>query len=263
MLRPIGVSQAAWALGAGLSAGFVLGFLGAGGTVVGLPFFLYLSVMAPHSSLGTNALGVSMIATALFVVRLWRKEALVEHGVVFALPGLAGILVGAEIGLRYPGAGLVFLLGFVLFAIAGWLFFLGRRVRGTSPSSTTGSRPRISTSVVVRVIPVALAVGVASVFFGIGGGFMVVPSLSLAAGVELTQAVSAALLPIAAFAGLVGASYAVAGDASVWLALVMVPAGVLGGLFGIWLGRRVGKAAMYVIFAAFLALLGAYIVARG
>jgi uncharacterized membrane protein YfcA len=58
------------ALPAGVLAGLVLGYLGAGGTVVGLPFLLYLSRLPPHLALGTNAAGVSLIAIALLVWRL-------------------------------------------------------------------------------------------------------------------------------------------------------------------------------------------------
>jgi uncharacterized membrane protein YfcA len=42
-----------WAIFAGSLAGLVLGYLGAGGTVVGLPFVLYLAGLSPHIALGT------------------------------------------------------------------------------------------------------------------------------------------------------------------------------------------------------------------
>ena len=261
----LGISQAAmWAGIAGLAAGFILGLLGAGGTVVGLPFFLYLAVISPHTSLGSNALGVSMIALLLYAYRLWKRQTLVGPGLVYTIPGLGGILVGAELGVQYPGAGLVFLLGFVLIAISGWLFYLGRRVVGpNSDPPAPGPPGRLSAGRILKIAPAALAVGGAAGFFGIGGGFMIVPSLSLAAGIELTQAISTALLPIAAFAGLVGATYLRAGDANVLYSLVMVRAGALGGYLGIRLGMRIEKRAMYTIFAAFLALMGAYMVLQG
>ena len=48
-----------------------------------------------------------------------------------------------------------------------------------------------------------------------------------------------------------------------WLSAAMVPAGLLGGYLGIWAGKRIRKTTMYIIFAVFLALLGAYIIAGG
>lgn len=255
------ISQLLWAGGAGLAAGFVLGLLGAGGTVVGLPFFLYLAYVAPHTSLGSNALGVSAIAAALYLYRLRKGEALLMPGVVYAVPGLVGIYVGAGIGLQYPGSGLVFILGFVLLAIAGWLAYLSRAVGRAGVNGD--QRPKLTPGRILRIAPVALLVGGAAGFFGIGGGFMIVPSLSVASGIELTQSISSALLPIAAFAGVVGSAYLAAGDVNLWLSASMVPAGLLGGYLGISAGRKFSRKTMYVVFAAFLALLGVYIIAGG
>ena len=252
-----------WAAAAGLAAGFILGLLGAGGTVVGLPFFLYLALVSPHTSLGSNALGVFMIATVLYLYRLRRGESLVAPGVAYAVPGMAGILIGAQMGLGYPGAGLVFLLGFVLFAVAGWLLYLSRKVGRTLGAGANGGTGALSPGRIVRIVPVALAVGAAAGFFGIGGGFMIVPTMSLSAGIEISQAISASLLPIAGFAALVGLTYLRAGDVNLLLSAVMLPAGVLGGYAGVQLGRRIERRVMYVIFAAFLLLLGIYIVTAG
>jgi hypothetical protein len=79
---------------AGLISGFVLGFLGAGGTVVGLPFLLIFDRLGPHNALGTNALGVSLIAAALLIWRIRNKQILLTSGVMFALPGLVGVMQG-------------------------------------------------------------------------------------------------------------------------------------------------------------------------
>ena len=264
-MLPLGISEAvAWAGVAGLVAGFVLGLLGAGGTIVGLPFFLYLALLSPHLSLGSNALGVSMIALVLYAYRLSKGQALVTPGVAYTLPGLLGIFAGAQVGLRYPGAELVFLLGFVLFAISGWLFYLSTKL-GRAKGGPVDPRPpgRLSKGSLLRIVPLAFAVGGAAGFFGIGGGFMIVPTLSLAAGIELSQAISSSLLPIAAFAGLVGATYLGAGYVNLLYSAAMVPAGALGGYLGIQLGNRMERRAMYIVFAVFIALVGVYITLRG
>lgn len=254
-----------WAALAGLAAGFILGLLGAGGPVVGLPFLLYLADISPHPALGSNALGVSMIAAVLYGFRLRRREAIVAPGMAYAVPGMFGIYIGAQLGLHYPGTGLVFLLGFVLFAIAGWQFYLSAKVGGPHAPRTAppGSGVGVSRGSLLKTTPVALAVGAASGFFGIGGGFMIVPSLALTAGVELTEAISSSLLPIAGFAGVVGASYLRAGDVDLGLSIVMLPLGLLGGYAGIWLGKRITKTAIYRVFASFLALLGVYFIIHG
>lgn len=250
-----------WTALAGLGAGFVLGFLGAGGTVVGLPFFLYLVVLPPHTTLGTNAMGVFLIAAALSVYRFSKHEASLIHGVSFAVPGAAGILIGAQIGLHYPGAKLVFLLGFLLFAVAAWLYYLSFKI---NKSQAVQKQPdqNMTMGKLARMIPTAFAVGSAAGFFGIGGGFMIVPALALTANLELMQAAASSLLPIAAFAGLVGTTYLMAGQIQVWLSAIMLGVGIAGGFLGIKLSKRLGKTIMYRLFATFLVLLGLYILLR-
>ena len=67
---------------AGIIVGFVLGFLGAGGTVVGLPIFLIFSNLPGHQVLGTNAAGVAMVAASIFAWRLYKKDVSLLIGVI-------------------------------------------------------------------------------------------------------------------------------------------------------------------------------------
>lgn len=251
-----------WTALAGLGAGLVLGFLGAGGTVVGLPFLLYLVVLPPHATLGTNAMGVFLIAIALSAYRFSKHEVAWIPAVSFALPGVAGIILGAQIGLHYPGAKLVFLLGFLLFAIATWMYYLSTKVGNSQGAKSKTAYNTITRGKIMRMIPVAFSVGGAAGFFGIGGGFMIVPALALTANIELIQAAASSLLPIAAFAGLVGTTYLMAGQIDVLLSVIMFVAGMFGGFLGIQLGRRINKTTIYRIFATFLVLLGIYIILR-
>ena len=251
-----------WTLAAGGVAGFVLGFLGAGGTIVGLPFLFFLARLSPHHALGTNALGVSLIAAALLAWRLWHGEVPLREGIAFTLPGLGGILLGAHLGLLYPGRKLIFLLGILIFVVSGWMFYLSTRQPSTRDDPAADPIPRqprpFSKSSLLKIIPTAFAVGATAGFFAIGGGFMIVPGLMLAAGLDLGLAATSALLPISAFAALVGIDYFLAGSVNVRLSLLMLVAGLAGGGYGIWLSKRVAKKTMLRAFGIFLALLGLY-----
>jgi uncharacterized protein len=252
-----------WAgLMAGALAGFVLGFLGAGGTVVGLPVLLYFAGLEFHTVLGTNALGVALIATALLLGRLFRHELRVAEAVVFALPGILGILVGAQLGLVFPGQQLIILLSFVLVVVAGWMFYLSTRHDTAGlPSNqppTKIAQPPLDRKLFVRLIPLAFIIGVTAGFFGIGGGFMIVPGLIIAGSLSLKEAAASALLPIAAFAGLVGLSYWAAGSIDLGTAGIMLPSGIVCGLLGVWLATRFPRKIMQRIFAVALVAIGVY-----
>jgi uncharacterized membrane protein YfcA len=245
----------------GLAAGFILGFLGAGGTVVALPILLYLGRLRPHLTLGTNALGVSVIAAALLIWRTRAREVRLLDGIVFAAPGLVGIYLGSQIGMVYPGKKLIFLLGILMFFIAAWMFYLSTQTNDSSNQPIDQARELLSARKRLSImVVVAVAIGLVAGFFGIGGGFMIVPALIIVGGLDLNGAAATALLPIASFAALVGVGYFAAGDANIEMAVIMLLAGVLGGAGGIWLSKRLPKRAMQIAFAVFLTALGLYII---
>ena len=259
----------AWTLVAGLLAGFVLGFLGAGGTVVALPVLLFLAGLEPHHTLGTNALGVFLIAAMLFAWQVCRLRLPVMHGIWFSSFGIPGIYLGARLGLLYPGQKLVFLLGLVLFVVAGWMTYLSFRQPASIPGGAPGlgapgaaAAPGLQPLARSRIAAIgcsAFAVGLTAGFFGIGGGFMIVPALMLAGGIELSLAAPVALLPIAAFSGVVGVEYWHAGQILPLWSAGMLLAGIPSGAFGIWLSRRLSKVVVLRAFAALLVAIGLYV----
>jgi uncharacterized membrane protein YfcA len=247
-----------WAVAAGGVAGLVLGFIGAGGTVVGLPVLLYLAALRPHAAMGTNAAGVAVIAAALLLWRARHGGVPWREALTFTAPGVAGDIVGGRIGLVFPGQRLVFLLGILLFAVAGWLVVLSFQKAGPpAPGSPSGqgSRPWL-------LMLAGTLVGAVAGFFAIGGGFMIVPALALLGRLELVEAAAAGLLPIGVFAAAVSAQYFLAGDVSVGLAAAMLPPGVVAGALGAELARRMPRRALQRVFAVVLVAVGIYMSVR-
>ena len=242
----------------GVLAGLALGMLGAGGTIIGLPMFLYLGGPQGHAAFGTNAFGVTVIALLLLFWRVRGREIDVPLGIAFAIPGLIGIAIGARLGLLYPASKLVFLLSFLILIVAGWIGYLSTRPAATKP---TGRVP-IEKRHIVRIIPTAFVVGLISGFFAIGGGFLVVPGLALAAAIDLRSSGRTSLLPIAAFAGLDAIEYVLAGDVKYGWSGVMIAAGLAGGVVGIFLGDRLPLRTIQRSFAVFLAMIAVYMIAQ-
>ncbi len=249
-------------LGGALS-GLALGMLGAGGTIIGLPMLLYLGGPQGHAAFGTNAFGVGVIAALLLLWRVRNGEVNVLLGLAFALPGLVGIAIGAQLGLVYPATKLVFLLGFLIVAVAGWIGYLGLRRRPRGEVVDAAYTPvAFGARQVMYIVPTALAVGAISGFFAIGGGFLVVPGLALAASVDLRVSARSSLVPIAAFAGLDAIEYILAGDVRFGASGLMIVAGLVGGAAGIALGNRLALPTVQRIFAVFLAVVAAYMIAQ-
>jgi uncharacterized membrane protein YfcA len=102
-------------------------------------------------------------------------------------------------------------------------------------------------------------VGLLTGIVGIGGGFLVVPTLVLLAGVPMRQAVGTSLMVIAmnSAAGFVGYLGSVAID---WGFLAGFTALALAGMsVGIVASRRVSHAALKRSFAVFLILTGSFV----
>jgi uncharacterized membrane protein YfcA len=241
----------------GALAGLALGMLGAGGTIIGLPMFLYFGGPQGHAAFGTNAFGVTVIALLLLLWRVRSNEVDMLPGIAFAVPGLLGIAIGARLGLLYPAAKLIFLLSFLILVVAGWIGYLSTR-----PARGDAGQTRLDGRHIARIVPVAFVVGLISGFFAIGGGFLVVPGLALAAALDLRAAGRSSLLPITAFAGLDAVEYWLSGDVKLAISGVMIAAGLAGGGIGIVLGNRLPLPTIQRIFAVFLALIGAYMIAQ-
>jgi uncharacterized protein len=251
----------------GALAGLALGMLGAGGTIIGLPMFLYLGGPHGHLAFGTNALGVSVIALALMLWRRFRGEVDLLPGVVFAIPGLAGIGIGAHLSLLYPARRLAYLLSFLILVVACWIGYLGMRRSNDDPGAVdadAGAAPpqfAIDWRRVLWIVPTAFVVSLISGFFAIGGGFLVVPSLAIAGAIDLRAAARSSLLPITAFAGLGAIEYLYAGEASLTSSAVMILTGLIGGALGIVLGNKLPLQTLQRVFATFLGLVAIYMIA--
>jgi uncharacterized protein len=115
------------------------------------------------------------------------------------------------------------------------------------------------------LLGVGLAVGLLAGFFGIGGGFLIVPGLMLATGMPITAAIATSLVGIAAFGFATASTYALAGEV-VWRSVAfLVAGGVAGGAVGQMAGSRLSdhKPQLQSLFAGVVIVIGAYTLYRG
>lgn len=248
-----------WLLIAGLLAGFAVGFIGAGAAVIGLPFLLYVDNMAAGNALGTNALGVAFTIIAILLYRIYKKDVHVQAGLAFALPGLAGVYVGTLISRLFPSSEIIFLLGFLLFAVAGWMYYLSVKL-GKQEDSTNNKAENPTIKELLKLGVCGLGVGTACGFFAIGGGFMIIPGIMLAADFSLLDAIATGLIPFGLFSLWIGGEYWLNNSAQVVPSLYIMATGIVGGITGIWLSKHISKQKMQRLFAIFMLVLGIYMI---
>jgi uncharacterized membrane protein YfcA len=108
-------------------------------------------------------------------------------------------------------------------------------------------------------------VGLLSGFFGIGGGFLIVPGLVGATAMPLLNAIGSSLVSVTAFGATTALSYAISGLVDWPVAILFILGGAIGGFFGARLARRLAlrRRALTVVFTSVVALVGLYMVAKG
>ena len=127
-----------------------------------------------------------------------------------------------------------------------------------NPDSVPVARPRPT------IAGMGLATGTVSGFFGIGGGFLIVPALMLATGMPIMNAVSSSLVAVTAFGLTTAASYAWSGLVSWALAGLFVAGGIAGGLAGTRSARHLAerRGALNIVFAVVIIAVALYMLAR-
>jgi hypothetical protein len=133
------------------------------------------------------------------------------------------------------------------------LFVAVRMIRGVSPQAVERAAASPRSERIVRLVAIGFLVGLLAGLFGIGGGFLIVPSLVLLAGLRIQTAAATSLTIIALISTSGIASFFVAhGHLDLRLSALFV-AGSVGGLaLGSRLGRRVSGPWLRKAFAGFV-----------
>ena len=249
------------AIGSGGIVGFTLGLVGGGGSIMAVPLLVYVvGVASPHVAIGTSAVAVAASAAANLVGHARAHTVKWNCAAVFALAGIAGAAVGAHFGKLIDGGRLLTLFGALMIVIG--VLMLRPRKSGDNPQVKL---TRDSLHLLPWLAGIGFLVGALSGFFGIGGGFLIVPGLMAATGMPLINAVGSSLFAVTAFGLTTAASYAASGLVDWPLAGLFILGGAAGGLGGIALARRLSshKHALTRIFSAIVIIVGAYVTARG
>jgi uncharacterized protein len=248
------------AVACGSVVGFVLGLVGGGGSILAVPLLYVVGVPSPHVAIGTSAIAVAASAAANLAGHARAQTVKWPCAIIFAIAGMIGAAGGAHLGKMVDGSRLLMLFG-MLMVVVGILMLRPRKSSGNPDIKLTReTMPRM----LPMLIGIGLAVGALSGFFGIGGGFLIVPGLIGATAMPLINAIGSSLVSVTAFGLTTAASYAWSGLVDWRLAGFFVLGGALGGLLGIRLARHLAghKHALSHTFSGIVIAVGFYVVIR-
>lgn len=267
-------------LAIGVIIGAVLGLTGAGGSVLAVPLLMLLLGLDPATATGL-ALGVVAISSAYGAIqRIQKKEVLWIPALLFGVSGMLLAPVGRW--LAYAAGPQVIISGFALlsFMIASrmlWQSILKPEEAGVvradmSPAKEAGALLcRLSDTrqfdwrlrCMAGLTGGGALTGILSGFFGVGGGFLIVPFLNQLNSVSMRHAVATSLVIIAGVAGSGFVSH-LSHTVVDWLHLLWLGLGGIGGMvIGSLVASRIAGVHLQRIFAIIIVLMAFIILYRG
>jgi uncharacterized membrane protein YfcA len=245
----------------GSLVGLVLGLIGGGGSILAVPLLVYVvGVPSPHVAIGTSAIAVALSALSSLLGHARLGNVRWGCAIVFTAAGVLGAALGSTLGKAFDGGRLLLLFGLLMLVVAMAML---RRRSATETRFVPLTRDTAA-SLVPRLVGFGALTGTLAGFFGIGGGFLVVPGLIAATDMPLIAAIGSSLVSVTAFGITTAANYALS-DLIDWrLVVLFVTGGVAGSILGGRLAQRLSteKTTLTRIFAGIVAGAGLYIVWR-
>lgn len=243
-----------WLLAALLSiaVGLIVGLLGGGGSILTVPMLVYVLRVGPEQAVATSLLLVFATSAVGVAAHAGGSSVRFRIGLAFGLSGMVGAAAGGQLARFIPGFWLLVLFALVMVATA-----VGMLLRRESPGpSTPVSLP------LMRVVPIGVGVGLISGLVGAGGGFLIVPALTLLAGLSMREAIGTSLLVLALQSGAGFVSHLVHTPIAWPLALLVTSTATVGSLIGARLSRRIHPARLRRGFAVLVLAMGLFMLGK-
>lgn len=262
----------------GFLIGVSLGAFGGGGSILAVPVLVYAAGENPKAATTTSLLVVGVTALGGMMAHWRAGRVRFGAGVLFGLAGVGGSLLGTE--LNHSVDENVLLLGFAaLMLVAAWRMWVSQvgpgagddlgiepagRGSGTVATSTIATtRTRVTPVVVAKVVVAGTVVGFITGFFGVGGGFVIVPALVLALGFAMPEAVGTSLLIIAINSAVALLTRLGTSGGVDWaVAVPFTVAGLLGVSVGKKIADRLPTVTLVRWFVGLLVVLAVYVAVR-
>jgi uncharacterized membrane protein YfcA len=234
------------------------GLVGGGGAILAVPLMVYVvGLKDPHLAIGTSAAAVGVNALVNLIPHARRGSVVWSSALIFAAAGVVGAAIGSTLGKAFDG-------GKLLVLFAGLMVVVGVLMLRPRPNES-GGRPGLDAQRIGKLVLSGAATGALSGFFGIGGGFLIVPALMASTGMPILYCVGTSLVSVAAFGLTTAVNYARSGLVDWAAAAVFVVGGMAGGFGGVALAHRLAGArgALNRVFAGLIFVVAAYVLYRG
>lgn len=257
----------------GFLIGLSLGALGGGGSILAVPVLVYVAGESPQAATTTSLIVVGLASLVGMTEHLRAGRVRVKEGLLFGIAGVGGSFAGSALNRNLdPDVLLLAFSGLIL--IAAWRMLTGcpsctrvgaEKAQGDADAATgregttlVDAKVALDPLTVAKYVGAGTVVGFFTGLFGVGGGFVIVPALTLLLAFPMPQAVGTSLLIITI--NCAWALVARAGNAEVdWSVTVPFAVSALAGVVtGTRLADRLPAATMLRWFAGLLVAVAVY-----
>lgn len=234
--------------------GFTLGLIGGGGSILATPLLLYVVGLDAHKAIGTSALAVSVNAFIDLLEHARKQHVRWKVALIFTFFGVLGDALGSSFGKAVDGKKLLFLFA-ILMVVVG-VHMLRQPPKGSVDTTANA----LHAKAVATIAAIAFVVGILAGFFGIGGGFLIVPGLLFSTGMPMIFAIGSSLLAVSLFGLTTAMNYALSGQVDWVVAVEFIIGGLVGGLLGTALASVLArhKNTLNQIFAGLIFVVAIY-----
>jgi uncharacterized membrane protein YfcA len=237
----------------GLAIGLIVGAVGGGGAILALPVLVYVLGEGVGPASTASLIVIALAAAVGAGARARDGHACWRLALLFSAPAAVGSLLGALLSAQASGR--VLILSFVPVMLAA-SFATWQRAGAGRPKEDTGC-PRAATWVVAGA---GLFVGVMTGFFGVGGGFMIVPVLTVGLDMAFRRAVATSLVIITLTGAAALASHLATGATPhVGVTASLAASTMVGALLGTAIADRLPQQALARGFALIVAALALFL----
>lgn len=249
-----------------LIIGLVMGIIGGGGSILGVPVFVYIFKI---SAVTATVLSLFVVGTTSLIGSFgYMKQKLVNFktALLFGIPSILGVVFSRRLVVPNLPEIIFNKLGFVLtkdmFLLI--LFAILMLISSYKMINKINEEPlkKSNETNYTLLISQGLLVGILTGLIGAGGGFLIVPALVMLLGMEIKQAIGTSLL-IIAMNSLLGFFSAIDKVDINWqFLLIFTSLSVVGIFSGILISKKVNGKKLKPIFGWFILAMGVYIILK-
>lgn len=221
-----------------------------------MPILVYILGQGVHEATTASLVIVTAGALAGGYGYSRRGQVCWRHAITFTVGALPGVIAGTVLGDVVSGTALIIAFAIVMLAAAGATW----RKAGLSEGDDAGSGSVVPSLLPGRELAAGVLIGVMTGFFGVGGGFLIVPTLALYLGFSMRMAIGTSLMIVVTISVMGLVAHLVAGrDFDVAVTGVMTLSCVAGGFIGGLIGNAVSQRALGRSFAILVIGVASYL----